>query len=78
MSKCTCRWSRTVVSPYGEVFPCVNMSMINCLVGDIKKQKLKDIWNGKRYVNFRRKLKEYKLLPICSKCCHINNRRKLE
>lgn len=75
---CTCRWSRTVVSPYGEVFPCVNMSMVNCLVGDIKKQQLSDIWNGEKYINFRRKLKENGVLPICSKCCHVNNKRKLE
>ena len=78
ISKCTCRWSRTVISPYGEVFPCVNMSMINCIVGDIKKHKLKDIWNGKRYIDFRKKLKEHRVLPICSKCCHINNRRRLK
>lgn len=77
VSKCVCRWSRTVISPYGEVFPCVNMSMINCLVGDIKKQRLKDIWNGKEYVNFRKELKKHGVLPICSKCCHINNKRKL-
>ena len=78
VSKCTCRWSRTVISPYGEVFPCVNMSMVNCVVGDIKKQSFKNIWNGEKYINFRRTLKKYGVLPICSKCCHINNKRKLE
>jgi len=78
VSKCTCRWSRTVVSPYGEVFPCVNMGMVDCVVGDIKTQRFADIWNGEEYVNFRKKLKETGVLPICSKCCHINNKRKLE
>lgn len=76
--RCTCRWSRTVVSPYGEVFPCVNMGMVNCIVGNIKYQKLKDIWNGEKYCSFRRKLKKYGVLPICSKCCHINNKRILK
>ena len=78
VDKCTCRWSRTVVSPYGEVFPCVNMSMVDCVVGDIKSQKLKDIWNGKKYIDFRQKLKKHGVLPLCSKCCHINNKVKLK
>jgi len=74
---CTCRWSRTVISPYGEVFPCVNLSMINHIVGNIKEEKLKKIWNGEKYIDFRKKLKEYGTFPICSKCCHINNKRSI-
>jgi len=78
VQNCTCRWSRTVISPYGEVFPCVNLSMINYITGNIKKQKLNEIWNGEKYIDFRKKLKEYGTFPICSKCCHINNKRSLQ
>lgn len=77
VSNCTCRWSRTVISPYGEVFPCVNLSMAGCIVGDIKEQQLKEIWNGEKYIDFRKKLKENGVFPICSKCCHINNKRSI-
>lgn len=76
-SMCSYPWSRTVISPYGEVFPCVNLSMVNCILGDIKKKSLAKIWNGKKYITFRNKLKLMKLFPLCSKCCHINNKRNL-
>jgi len=72
---CMYPWSRTVISPYGEVFPCVNMSMIDCKLGNIKEDGLSEIWNGDAYITFRNRLKNNKLLPLCSKCCHINNKR---
>jgi radical SAM protein with 4Fe4S-binding SPASM domain len=62
-----------VVSPYGEVFPCVPLSMVNAVMGNIKDNSLQSIWNGSKYIDFRRKLKNSKLLPICSKCCTVNN-----
>jgi len=77
LDKCKYPWARTVISPYGEVFPCVNLSMIGCILGNIKNESIKKIWNGQKYVKFRNKLKENGLFPICSKCCHINNIRKL-
>lgn len=76
-SRCNYPWSRTVISPYGEVFPCVNLSMIDCKLGNIKEDSLSDIWNGGAYRVLRKNLKKNKLFPICSKCCHINNKRNL-
>lgn len=77
-SRCSYPWSRTIISPYGEVFPCVNLSMVNCKLGNIKKKGLAEIWNGGKYKLFRNRLKENKLFPLCSKCCHINNKRSLK
>ncbi len=77
MDYCLLPWSRIVISPYGEVFPCINLSMIGCVLGNIKEKSLKDIWNSQRYINFRKKLKKNKLFPLCSKCCHINNLKKI-
>lgn len=77
-SRCSYPWSRTVISPYGEVFPCVNLSMVDCKLGNIKDNGLAEIWNGELYRMFRRTLKRNKLFPLCSKCCHINNKRSLE
>lgn len=75
ISTCTYPWSRTVISPYGEVFPCVNLSMVNCILGNIKEKSLSNIWNDKPYALLRKSLKRDGLLPLCSKCCHINNKR---
>ena len=74
---CLIPWARTVVSPYGEVFPCVNFSLIGYTLGNIKEKSLKDIWNAIPYKDFRRMLKKRGLFPLCSKCCMINNIKKL-
>ena len=78
LDKCIYPWARTVISPYGEVFPCVNLSMVGCVLGNIKEESLKKIWNGEEYVWFRKKLKGKGLFSLCSKCCHINNVRGIE
>jgi radical SAM protein with 4Fe4S-binding SPASM domain len=74
---CLYPWARMVVSPYGEVFPCIPLSMVNADMGNIKDKSIREIWNGEKYTAFRKTLKKHKLLPICSKCCTINNIRKL-
>jgi radical SAM protein with 4Fe4S-binding SPASM domain len=70
---CLYPWARVIISPYGEVFPCVNLSMIDYKLGNIKEKSLKEIWNSKEFIEFRRKIKKNKLFPMCSKCCVINN-----
>jgi len=66
-------WTRVVVSPYGEVFPCIILSMVSAVMGNIKKEPLAKIWNGEQYRKLRKQMKKKGLLPICSKCCVINN-----
>jgi radical SAM protein with 4Fe4S-binding SPASM domain len=77
LNYCLYPWARTVISPYGDVLPCITMSMIGYSAGNIKETSLKQIWNGKQFVEFRKLLKKQGLLPICSKCCTINNIRKI-
>lgn len=74
---CLYPWARVIVSPYGEVFPCVPLSMVDANMGNIKEMPLSRIWNGEKYRQFRKKLKKEGLLPICSKCCTVNNVKKL-
>ena len=70
---CLYPWARVIVSPYGEVFPCIPMSMVDADMGNIKEKNLAEIWNGEKYRAFRMALKGKRLLPVCSKCCTINN-----
>jgi Fe-coproporphyrin III synthase len=71
---CMSPWSRTVISPYGEVCPCIMLSMIDANMGNIREKSFREIWNGDKYVEFRKKLKKNKTFPICSKCCFINEK----
>ncbi len=73
INSCLYPWTRVVVSPYGEVFPCVSLSMVNAVMGNIKDNSVREIWNNEKYKKLRNQMKKKGLLPICSKCCVINN-----
>ena len=66
VSKCLYPFMEARMDPYGNIYPCLDVSM-----GNIKNQGLKEIWNNERYVNFRKKLKTEGIFPACSKCCML-------
>jgi radical SAM protein with 4Fe4S-binding SPASM domain len=71
---CLAPWARAVISPYGEVNPCIMLSMIDANMGNIKEKSFREIWNGGKFIEFRKTLKKNGTLPICSKCCFINDK----
>ncbi len=74
---CLAPWARAVISPYGEVNPCIMLSMIDANMGNIKDKPFREIWNGAKFIEFRKTLKKHGTLPICSKCCFINEKKLL-
>ena len=62
--KCSTPWNTMRISPYGDVYPCVNL-----LVGNVKNYKLDELWNHPTYLQFRRDLKKVSLYPACVGCC---------
>jgi len=62
---CYFPWISLFLSPYGDVFPCLTLS-----VGNLKEQSLYKIWNGERFRQFRLKLKKTKVFPVCQSCCN--------
>lgn len=71
-SRCMWPWTRVTISPYGEVFPCVNMGTLGVILGDLTEKRFKSIWNGPAARSFRKMMKKHRTLPVCSKCCAIN------
>lgn len=66
-NKCFYPWYSTRISPSGVVYPC----SININMGNIRKNSILNIWNNKKYRQFRKKLKKNKLFPTCMKCCAL-------
>ena len=66
-SRCGCRvpWYMMTISPEGEVFPCYNYR-----IGNIRKDRVKKLWNNHHYKKFRREIKK-RILPGCIGCCNI-------
>lgn len=68
MGEWTCRmpWSTTRISPYGDVFPCLNYR-----IGNVRERSLFRLWNNKAYRSFRSLFKQRDLVPSCAGCCKM-------
>ncbi|MEE9275449.1 MAG: radical SAM protein [bacterium] len=63
--KCDLPWSTTRISPYGDVFPCMNYR-----IGNVKERSLLRLWNNGAYRRFR-KYFENGVVPSCAGCCKM-------
>jgi MoaA/NifB/PqqE/SkfB family radical SAM enzyme len=64
-----CAWQTMKIYPDGEVGICREHH-----AGNVQDQQLREIWNNKRYRDFRRYLKKRRICPICSRCCWFFSR----
>ncbi len=65
--KCFFVWGSVFIGPNGDIYPC---QFIMYKLGNIKNTKFQDIWNSKKYIYFRSKLREG-LFPACMRCCKL-------
>ena len=61
---CSAGHNSCYISPYGDVFPCVQMPVAT---GNLRKQTFEDIWFRSEEMNRVRAVRESQL-PVCSKC----------
>lgn len=64
---CSAGHSFCYISPYGDVFPCVQFPLPS---GNVRRQKFLDIWNLSPQLNEVRSI-QAKHLPVCSSCSHV-------
>jgi AdoMet-dependent heme synthase len=64
---CSAGHTACYVSPYGDVFPCVQFPLPS---GNVRKQRFIDIWRGSSELNEVRSIRA-KDLPTCSTCAHV-------
>ena len=69
---CLNPWSTVRISPYGDVFPCLNFK-----IGNIREEKLSKLWNNTKYRRFRRELGKAVLFDSCAGCCKMERKRVL-
>ena len=64
---CSAGHSSCYVSPYGDVYPCVQFPLPS---GNIRKQRFDDIWKHSPQLLEVRSIRE-RDLPVCSTCSNI-------
>lgn len=60
---CKFPWSSMHINYEGTVFPCLAISM-----GNVKNEKLKNIWSGSLYSKFRKIIKSNGTIEACNRC----------
>lgn len=66
---CSAGHTACYVSPYGEVFPCVQFPLPT---GNVRKQRFIDIWRHSDSMNEVRSIR-LRDLPTCTQCTHLSN-----
>jgi radical SAM protein with 4Fe4S-binding SPASM domain len=69
---CNYPWYSSVVSAYGDVYPCIQFSFLGLKMGNIRDSAFPAIWRGAEYREFRRRFRRAGCyLPVCAKCCSV-------
>lgn len=63
---CAKKWEVLTILPNGDLTPCLGLIM-----GNLKNSSFKEIWNNKKYKDFRKKLKQCKKFQGCLRCCGL-------
>ncbi|HZQ94432.1 MAG TPA: radical SAM protein [Candidatus Sulfotelmatobacter sp.] len=66
---CSAGHTACYVSPYGDVFPCVQFPLPT---GNVRRERFVDIWRHSSQMNEVRSIR-VKDLPTCSSCAHASN-----
>jgi len=67
-NKCLRPWFACMLLPNCDVIPCEQPKPI--IVGNLKKQKLSETWNGRKFRNFRKYIQREGIWKSCIRCCH--------
>ena len=67
---CISPWTTVEIMPNGDVSPCRDYP--DFITGNILESPIEGIWNGERYIEFRKALQECGgTFPICVWCCGL-------
>lgn len=66
-SWCYDPWHVATIRGSGDLEVCQGY-----IVGNIKKNKLMDLWNNEKYRYFRKIIKKEHVTPACYRCCNLN------
>ena len=72
-SYCEQLWEVMTIRYNGDVVPCCYDIMGKCVMGNITKLGIDDIWNGPAFLAFRLAVSKKEYLPMCSDCNKIGN-----
>ena len=68
-NRCNWIYLSTVILCNGDIVPCCRDTKGDFIMGNIFKEDFKDVWNGPKYLKFRKQVAtQQKELSICQLC----------
>ena len=68
-TSCLLPFRQLIIRPDGKVSLCCNDALGNCTMGDVSKESILEVWNGKAFREIREKIRPgRKNLPKCRFC----------
>lgn len=64
--KCLYPWANILITPEGNIYPCLSYK-----IGNVKDIPIKEVWNGDRFKEFRKQLKDNQMFSSCQGCCQL-------
>jgi MoaA/NifB/PqqE/SkfB family radical SAM enzyme len=65
---CMSPWMTAYIFPDATIRPCLSNGVV---MGNIRKQRFSEIWNGRRYIDYRREVKKRGRFPACARCTEL-------
>jgi len=66
--RCIFIWNVAKISPYGDVYPCYPFPI---KMGNVRSATVEEIWNSEKFCNFRKLIREKKVLAGCNRCLKL-------
>lgn len=73
---CLRPWEGMIIKANGDMIFCPDQWISGWSLGNVRRERIDDIWNGPRAGVFREALDRRKLWPVCPRCCMVNGETK--
>lgn len=70
---CRVAWNTLHIKANGDAMFCPDEWMTDFKLGNVKTEKLAELWNNQQAQKFRIALDKYGQFPACARCCVLNN-----
>jgi radical SAM protein with 4Fe4S-binding SPASM domain len=71
-NRCFVAWYSIIIKANGDVMFCPDEWMTDFKLGNIRMNKIDEMWHSEKARKFREELYKRKLFPACARCCVIN------
>jgi radical SAM protein with 4Fe4S-binding SPASM domain len=70
--RCLVSWNSMIIRANGDAMFCPDGWMSEFRLGNVRTERIDEMWNGEKAGRFREELYRRRMFPACARCCMIN------